>query len=209
MRDRRSEAESPRSVEEWLISETSPAAPEPLRWLRLDTLTNAIDNLEMCGYFLRTFPDPIRWKWAILALHQAIYGFAICAVKGTQDTSVLYESQGKSKEQRLISIWKALERARDARYLWPGASPLLITSDEDRALQKLFAEFRNGFEHFQPAGWSIEVSGMPNLFRQAVAVLKRLARDQGSVRYSEQADEKRADAALGVLNTILSPEGSV
>jgi hypothetical protein len=174
------------------------------QWLQLDELTNAIDNLEMCGYFLRKLPDPIRWKWAILAVHQAIYGFAICAVKGSQDTSVL-KTQSKSKEPHLISIWDALERAEDTRYLWPGASPLKLTSGERKTLKKLFAEFRNGFEHFQPAAWSIEVSGMPRLLRHALGVLRRLAREQGSVRYYETADEERTDAALKLLDTILAP----
>src|SRR2546426_9631731 len=89
-------------------------------WLRLDELTNAIDNLEMCSHFLATLPHPIRWKWAIVALHQTIYGFAICAVKGTDDQSVL-KSRKSAKEPQLISIWEALKRANDPQDLLPGA----------------------------------------------------------------------------------------
>jgi hypothetical protein len=62
-------------------------------WLRPDELSNAIDNLEMCGHFLATLPHPVRWKWGILALHQAIYGFAICAVKGT-DACRFFSAEG-------------------------------------------------------------------------------------------------------------------
>ena len=172
-------------------------------WLRLDELTNAIDNLEMCSHFLRSLPHPIRWKWAILALHQTIYGFAICAVKGTDDGSVL-EQPKAAKEPRLISIWEAIRRANDPRFLWPGATPLQVTQEEKQALQKLLAEFRNGFEHFQPAGWSIELSGMPSLFRTAVGLVRRLAIDQGSVRYYSTEDRDRVSSAIAQLDGLVA-----
>lgn len=169
-------------------------------WLRLDELSNAIDNLEMCGHFLATLPHPVRWKWGILALHQAIYGFAICAVKGTDDMSVLQRRRGP----RLISIWEALKRANDPQFLWLGAAPIQLTQVETEALQKLFAEFRNGFEHFQPAGWSIEVSGMPSLFRTGVGLLRRLALEQGSVRYYSTRERDRVSEGIACLEALLA-----
>jgi len=171
-------------------------------WLRLDELSNAIDNLEMCAQFVATLPHPVRWKWAILALHQALYGFAICAVKGTDDTSVL-KPRKSSKEPKLISIWEALRRADDTQFLWPGSAPIQLTSPERKALERLFSEFRNGFEHFQPAGWSIEVSGMPSLFRTALGPLRRLALEQGSVRYYSQTDRDRVSAGITRLEGLV------
>ena len=173
-------------------------------WLRLDELTNAIDNLEMCGHFLSHLPHPIRWKWAIVALHQTIYGFAICAVKGTDDQSVLKEKKRKGvTELQLISIWEALKRADDPQYLWPDAKPIQVTENESEALEKLVSEFRNGFEHFQPAGWSIEVSGMPSLFRTALGLVRRLALEQGSVRYYSTGDRERVAAGIAQLEKLL------
>src|SRR5438132_11794244 len=103
-------------------------------WLRLDELTNALDNLEMCSHFLGTLPHPVRWKWGILALHQAIYGFAICAVKGTDDMSVL-EHKKPPKTPRLISFWEALKRANNPKFLQAGAPPIQITQAETKTLQ--------------------------------------------------------------------------
>ena len=171
-------------------------------WLRLDELSNAVDNLEMCAHFIATLPHPIRWKWAIVALHQAVYGFAICAVKGTDDTSVLQPGK-RSKQPKLISIWQALKRANDKRFLWPDSAPIQLASPERKALGRLFLDFRNGFEHFQPAGWSIEVSGMPSLFRAALGPLKRLALEQGSVRYYSQADRDRVSAGIARLEGLV------
>lgn len=53
------------------------------KWLELDELENAIDNLEMASYFLEQIKSEKKWKWAIIATHQALYGFAICSIKGT------------------------------------------------------------------------------------------------------------------------------
>lgn len=173
-------------------------------WLRLDELSNAIDNLAMCGHFLSQLPDPICWKWAIVALHQTIYGFAVCAVKGTDDQSVLTEKKRKGVITfQLISIWEALKRANSPQYLWPGAKPIQLTREEHEALEKLVSEFRNGFEHFQPAGWSIEVSGMPSLFRTALGLVRRLALDQGSVRYYSTDDRERVATSIAALETLL------
>jgi hypothetical protein len=172
-------------------------------WLRLDELSNAIDNLDMSGHFLATLPHPIRWKGAIVALHQTIYGFAICAVKGTDDSSVLRKKKG-AKQPQLISFWEALKRANNPRFLWPDAKPIRLTQKESQALKKLVSEFRNGFEHFQPAGWSIEVSGMASLFRTAVGLVRRLALDQGSVRYYAIGDRDKVAAAITRLEQLLT-----
>ena len=80
-------------------------------WLRLDEVENAIDNLEACGLFLQEFPEPIRWKWAIIALHQALYGFAVAAIQGSDSTSVLKNPADHSSQ--LISFWEALKRTRN------------------------------------------------------------------------------------------------
>ena len=34
----------------------------------------------------------MAWKWVCIALHGALYGFGICAIKGTDDSSVLEDT---------------------------------------------------------------------------------------------------------------------
>jgi len=109
-------------------------------WLRLDQRENAIDDLAMCYRFLTEVGSESRWKWAIIALHQALYGFCICAVQGTDALSVLKDPANPSSQ--LISIHEALKRAKDKTYLWPGATPLSTTPAEDKALDKVIREFQ-------------------------------------------------------------------
>jgi hypothetical protein len=173
----------------------------PENWLRLDEIENAIDNLAMCHRFLAEIQAPIRWKWAIMALHQALYSFAICAVRGTDSLSVL--TRPDDHNSYLISIHEALSRAKSSRFLWPGATPLVTTDPENVALERLGNEFRNGFEHFRPQGWSIEVTGMPDLFRHALRVLRHLAVESQSVRYETDEQRTRVTETLGAIRATL------
>lgn len=50
------------------------------KWLRLTEKTNALDYLEKaCDFIRQTETNVYAWKWIILALHGALYEFAICA----------------------------------------------------------------------------------------------------------------------------------
>jgi hypothetical protein len=175
----------------------------PENWLRLDERSNALDNLRMCEHFLRALPDSIRWKWAIVALHQALYGFAIAAVQGTDASSV--RKNPDDPNSHLISIWEALRRAKDPRYLRPGGIPLVTTPEEDKALNRLVSEFRNGFEHFAPAGWSIEVSGMHEILGRVLRLIEGVAIGTQSVRYWDDAEEQEARDAVARVAKALRP----
>ena len=61
-------------------------------WLYLDELENAIDNLEMVPHFLEEINSTMKWKWTIIALHQALYGFAVCAANFPPDYQVVHKS---------------------------------------------------------------------------------------------------------------------
>lgn len=181
-----------------------PKLDEPTsEFLRPDALTNALDSLQRCVQFLETFPEPYGWKWAILALHQAIYGFAVCAVRGTDSRSVLKPPK-KGGRCDLISVWTALERAKNKTFIWPTATPLRLTKDEHDALERLFDEFRNGFAHYQPAGWSIEIKAMAEVFETGVSVARRLAVTNGLILYYDEIDRQLATEALNRLEDLLS-----
>jgi hypothetical protein len=174
----------------------------PAAWLRLDERTNALDNLEMADHFIHSLPEPIRWKWAIIALHQALYGFAVAAVQSTDSLSVLKNPD--DPESHLISIWEALRRAKDSRYLRSDGTPLIVTEDEEVAIQRLVTEFRNSFEHFKPAGWSVDVSGMPRIVGRVVAVVHRIAIGTQSVRFDDADEDQRLRDAFARLGEELN-----
>jgi len=78
------------------------------KWIRFDEITNALDYLEKCFTFLLTVKnEPQNWKWVVITLHSALYGFAISACKGMNSESVV--SRTKKGQERLIDFNEALE----------------------------------------------------------------------------------------------------
>jgi hypothetical protein len=78
----------------------------------LDEKHNALDYLEMgVRYLLEVERTPWAWKWVCISLHGALYGFGVCAVKGTNDNSVI---RGDGK---LLGFDEILKRCKDERFM--------------------------------------------------------------------------------------------
>lgn len=142
------------------------------KYLDLDEKNNAIDNLEQVYSFIcKTDTDYKAWKWVIITVDAALYGFSICACAGTNQLTVT------SKKGYLISFNKALERCQDER--WMGrlsfGKALVLSSSQKKSIDWIHKTFRNNFIHFPPKGWSIELHGMPHIVMDALDVIRFLA----------------------------------
>jgi len=152
------------------------------RFMELSEEINALDYLEKtCFFITQAKNDTMAWKWVILSIHLAIYGFAICALKGTcAPLTVMYKN--KKDEEMLISFPKAIERCQKAEYMrmtvW--SKPLVVTEEQQKSIDKMHKVFRNNFEHFAPCGWIIEISGMPKIVTDCLEVARFLALDTGN-----------------------------
>ena len=66
---------------------------------RTNEVENAIDYLEQSAKFFEDVENPHRFKWLMISLHGALYGFGICAIKGTRSYhNVIKEINMKSKK---------------------------------------------------------------------------------------------------------------
>jgi hypothetical protein len=146
--------------------------PPEEQWLRLSEEENAIDYLEKAAFFIKeSSANNNHWKWVIIGLHGALYGFAIAACRGTDSRSVL------TKKGRLISFWQALKRCEDPNHMkmLAHSKHLILSEKQKDSIKALKSEFRNEFEHFKPKGWSIEVHGMPEIAIDVLKVIRFLA----------------------------------
>lgn len=154
-------------------------------YIEFDDLINAIDNLEMTLHFLNLDNAEKRWKWTLIAIHQALYGFAILTIRGTDPRNRTERTSGW-----LISIDEALARAKDAKFsVWLNSVPLRTTRDQDKAIERLVKEFRNSFEHFKPGVWAIEISVLPRIVNHIMDVIRFLAFETHSVMYQSLEQE--------------------
>jgi hypothetical protein len=170
---------------------------EPKDLLSLNEVENSVDNLEMVAYFLENIPSKKKWKWAIIALHQALYGFAICASQGFIQKTVI------KPDGELVSIWKAIDLAKEISPVSPDyLKPLILSVEEEIAIEKLVKQFRNEFEHFKPIEWGIVVSGLPDIFVNILRVIRFLALESDRVNCS-QSDLIKIDKTLQHIQNLI------
>lgn len=150
-------------------------------YVRFSEESNALDYLDKAVEFIhRAETNPPDWKWVILALHGAIYGFMICALKGTDPDRVTFEV--RPDEKRLISFVKALEWCQDPKRMTmtTESKALCLSAEQKRSLDLIQGHFRNAFVHYQPALWSIELHGMPPVVVDALEIVRFLSLETGN-----------------------------
>jgi len=173
------------------------------KWLRLSEETNALDYLEQAYHYIRqTERNVSAWKWVVLTLHGALYGFAICACRGTAPRNVVRTKKGIEK---LISFNDALKCCQDpsSMYMTVMSRHLQLSGQQKESIRKLKCELRNNFEHYIPKGWSIEIHGMPQIAIDVLKVIRFLALDTGNYVHLTQAQKKRVKSLIFQSKRIL------
>jgi len=161
------------------------------KYLRFSEETNALDYLERAGAFIKaTSSDLKAWKWVILSLHGALYGFAISACKGSDYQSVVKKT--KKGHERLITFDEALAMCQNGNWMGTlhGGLALNLSDSQKDSIRRLKATLRNNFEHYIPGGWSIEIHGFPRITMDILDVIRFQAVDTFRYQPLNQAQRK-------------------
>jgi len=175
------------------------------RWLRLTEEINALDYLERAYYYIcQVGKDTLAWKWIVIALHGALYGFAISACRQTNGENVTYKT--KKGKDILIGFDKALELCQSPNWMHTTTlgRHLELSHSQKKSIDKLKNHFRNRFEHYIPMAWSIEVHGMPQVAIDALDVIHFLALDASPFVHLTQAQRKKVKYIIFRSKRILS-----
>ena len=167
------------------------------KWLRFTAETNALDLLERAGQFIQQTESDIKaWKWVILALHGALYGFAICACRSTNLENIIYRT--KNGTERLITLDKALLICQDKEWMETlyGGKPLILTARQKYSIKMLKKSLRNNFEHFKPKGWSIEIHGLPDIAIDILDIIRFLAVETFRYQHLNQSQRRRIKSII-------------
>lgn len=166
------------------------------KFIKLTTEINALDFLEQaCKFIKETEVNPLAWKWIIISLHGALYGFAICACKGTNPKNVTFETK---KANKLINFWEALKRCQDPSYMRMtiNSKHLKLSAQQKESIEILTSVFRNNFEHYIPKLWSIEIHGLPRITIDVLDVISFLALETGNYVNLETVQRKRVNSLI-------------
>jgi len=184
-------------------------------WLRTNEIEEFIDALEHTARLAGLVRDNVRvWKWLIIALHSALQGACVCALRGHDTAGVTMLTKKSWKEvwhwldvesrknprapqpsERLASLKELFARVRDPNLL-PAPHTLYASAEAVDDIDRL-NRLRNDFIHFVPRGLSLELSGMPRIVRHAADAIEHLAVAQPSFwHHLRQPDRDRIAAAL-------------
>ena len=173
-------------------------------YLRLTEEINALDYLEKSYHFIeKANKDKYAWKWVVLSLHGALYGFAICACRGTSNLIVVKEN--KKGIKRLISFNEALENCQNYKLMRMTieSKHLVLTESQKESIWQLKKHLRNNFEHYQPMSWSIEIHGLPNIAIDILSLIRFLALDTGNYIHLSTIQKRKIKSYVYQSNCIL------
>lgn len=175
------------------------------KWLRFTADTNALDFLERAENFIQQTESDIKaWKWVILALHGALYGFAICACRSTSYENIIQRT--KKGIERLITLDEALRICQDREWMGTlyGGKPLELTESQKYSIKILKKSLRNNFEHYIPKGWSIEIHGLPGIAMNILDVIRFLSVETFRYQHLNQTQRRRIKSIIFQSKRLLN-----
>ena len=135
--------------------------------------------------------DDQAWKWLALALHSALQGACVCHLvtsacplgivtkKNAIEWSIYNDVSRTDQTVRrprtqIMALPDLLKTIRKPSSAGDNSSTsgIALSENEFAWLRRFHNDIRNQFTHFEPQGWSIEVSGIPDMARLVSRVIK-------------------------------------
>lgn len=126
--------------------------------------------------------DPQEWKWVVISLHLALQGACVCHLTTTtvpvgavtQRNAAEWleylersssDTNAKPPTTQLMGLPDLLKAVRKPHSAGDRSNDIgvMISDSELEWLVRFHREIRNQFAHFEPVGWSIEMSGIPEI----------------------------------------------
>jgi hypothetical protein len=186
------------------------------RWLHTDEHEEAVSALEfMLESASKLASDIYRWRWIIISLHSALQGFMVIALRHSDGsgpvpdaiiTQILDAHQAKEPQPRellhkFLVLYRLLKSRRMDRYVH--SQRFRPQGTQNRSVCRL-NQLRNEFIHFTPKGWSLEVSGLPQICLDCLAVIHFLESQSGNIFWHNQALQQRASDAIATLREFFT-----
>ncbi len=191
-------------------------------WLETTEIGELVSAIELSAELASGVPyDVMQWKWLILALHHALQGALVCALRGNDPAATAMLTPGGARALRnwnkadarhrasrqppaaeLLPLAALYRRACDSAYVAEGHA-LPTDAGRDAAVAKL-VRLHQDLRSFIPGGFSLEVDGLPNLVRSCCDMIEHLAVSHPTFwRHLQRVEKKRIDFALATLRKAM------
>jgi hypothetical protein len=191
-------------------------------WIRTDeaddvagSIRHAIRVAQFVG------EDPLAWKWVVMALHSALQGACVCHLTTTAapvgavtnrnaDEWLVYfedsrtDPNAKPPKTHLMGLPDLLTAVGKPHSAGDrsNAAGVAISESELRWLRRFHKDIRNQFVHFEPMGWSIEVSGIPEIAKLVARIIGEILRIGWAFRHQDLAQREEMERSLQTLALI-------
>lgn len=187
-------------------------------FLTTDTDLEAVVSLAMVS---ETLPKVTKvshyWKWVIIAMHNALQGYMVLALRGTCGLNVL----DKKCREELIAARKRGSKdlpnlrldgfmdlyqkiKRDKQMLLYTNSKSFRPRGSQTESVKSLNRLRNDFIHFLPKCLSVQVDGLPRVIKDCSDIVEFLAFECGNVVWYEEENKSKTGKLIATIRTNLS-----
>ncbi|MHB0918093.1 MAG: hypothetical protein ACYC1G_10000 [Thiobacillus sp.] len=179
-------------------------------WLRTNEHEEAASALEaVAEWSERVERDIGYWRWVVLALHNTVQGFMVLALRGSDGLRPLrddiaakwltaYQEGGQYPVEKLDSFLNLYKKVQsDSMLFFVHSKKAIPSPTQGRSMKKLNA-MRNDFVHFLPRSWSLEVSGLPEICLDCLALAEFLAWECGNIIWHEEEHRERGQTAIAL-----------
>ncbi len=178
------------------------------KWFRADEREDAVASLKLyIDSVSKIKSDVVYWKWVIISLHSAVQsimafhlGFGNDLLVMSQEDAEAWleahengEAYPETKMDSFLNLYKKIKKHEILGYKF------VPSGQEGKSIKRL-NWFRNGFVHFMPKGWSIEMSGMPEICLDCLSIIKKL--NEGSL-VARWEDEDQANIFSSLLTEAI------
>jgi hypothetical protein len=191
--------------------------PLPGYLLEYDEEIDAICSLEVLADHLpKVITTPYQWKWAILAVHNALQGFMVLALKGTRTLNVLSERSAK----QWIAFYESGKMPTDPQYLdyfMPLfdkiQSEAMLLRNDSRRYEPMHGEqdsvrrinaVRNEFAHYIPASSLYDMGRWSRDVELIIPIIEFLAFESHNITLHQADSAIRIGALCGIIKAEAS-----
>lgn len=194
-------------------------------WIETDEVEDvagSIRHVILTARFIRE--DALAWKWVVIALHSALQGACVChltttaapvgAVKKRNAGEWLaYFEESRTNpnadppKTQLMALPDLLAAVRKPHSAGDrsNAAGVAISDSEMGWLRRFHDSIRNQFVHFAPMGWSIDVSGIPEIAKLIARIITDILQIGWAFRHLDLARREEMQRSLHTLTKIEWP----
>lgn len=185
-------------------------------WLCTDEHKETVAALEMVMESSgKVLVDRYRWKWVIIATHNAAQGFMVLALRHGNGLLALrddnarqwlkaYEQGEKAPVERLDHFLNLFEKVKSNRMLCFVNSEYFRPKPGHNRSMKILNRIRNQFIHFVPKTWFLELTGLPQICLDCLGVVEFLGWKSGNVQWPNASQKKRTESTLQQAKSSLN-----